>query len=112
MADTNYIQSSDPPVLSHTPADSYQSTTDPRQVDRPVNALVHPALAGAWRVNHDCSMPFIFDAVNPAMKFKRSMPDDGDESSFPTYESGEGDDMTETDAPPPGLKQYMPKPYR
>ena len=93
------------------PAHSYELTTDPRKVDRPVDANVHPALTGAWQVNNLCSMAYIFDAVNPAMKFKRGTRFDPDKR-FPKYRPEDSGDATETDAPSPGLMPYMPETYR
>jgi len=98
-------------IATQTPTDEYHRTTDPKKVDRPVNALVHPALINAWEINNQHSMPYIFDAVDPARKYKRSMRFDED-ADCPVYGSEDDGDVTETNGPPPGLMEYMPHGYR
>lgn len=83
--------------------------TDPKAVNQPISHLIHAKLEGAWEINDELPMCFVFDASSPARIFKRGMKY-SDESSFPTLtrEDLEAGNVTETDGPSPGLMPYAP----
>lgn len=100
------------PLTPLDPAkDPTPEETTSRKIKQPISTLVHPTLKSSWVINPHMDMSLIFDTVSPARQFKRGTVDDGSQD-FPVLDTGDLDDITETDAPGSSWIQYMPGKYK
>ena len=108
-SDSTSSSSSNNNVDSDTP--EYKKETDRSLIDKPVRALIVPAMSMAWEISQYYQMCILFDAVNPVRQFKRgTVFNEEEEDPYPKYNPCDGGDATESDEEAT-FKPYKPSDY-